>query len=71
MIEELVKKLKADPNAVNMIGDTPLHRAAHDQNRDIYDFLVSYGANREQANDYGVRPKDLLVSKPQFGRNSF
>ena len=47
---------KADPNAIGILGSTPLHHAATAGNKDVVALLLNYGAEPTVANVYGETP---------------
>jgi ankyrin repeat protein len=47
-----------DVNQVGDMGNTPLHYANKNKQRDAVEFLLSRGANRDAINDFGQKAKE-------------
>ena len=58
-------------NARDCMGDTPLHLAADNKNKPLYDYLVSLGADEESRNAQGLTPRDVWEGIPPDARSSF
>jgi ankyrin repeat protein len=55
----LLLKLRADPNALNDSGMTPLHLAAHQGNFALAELLLAHGARKNVKDEQGRTPLDL------------
>ena len=55
-------KQRADVNAAESDGTTPLHWAARADDRETADLLMRAGANAKAANRYGVTPLSLAAT---------
>lgn len=60
-------KQKADVNAPQPDGATPLHWAAHWDDVEIADVLIQHGAHVNAVNDYGVTPLALACVNGNIG----
>jgi ankyrin repeat protein len=49
----------ADINAVDGLGNTPLHEAAAKNRRDLVEVLLEFGANPGARNKKNMRPDEL------------
>jgi ankyrin repeat protein len=51
---ELLLEAGEDINAIGDLGDTPAHYAAMGQHRQLYDLLLSRGADQSIKNEFGM-----------------
>ena len=59
-IKYLVRNLKVDINAQDNDGWTALYYAAANNKRDAYNLLLRLGADKNIANNDGLKPADVL-----------
>ncbi|KAG5889546.1 hypothetical protein JTB14_024954 [Gonioctena quinquepunctata] len=60
ILKFVLKQFEFDINEINKLGLTPLHCAARKKQKEIYDFLVQYGASETSRDYYGRVPSDYL-----------
>lgn len=59
-INYLVSRLKVDINAKDDDGWTALYYAAANNKKDAYNLLLRLGADKNIANNEGLKPADVL-----------
>lgn len=65
-IVEILLKHKADVNAKNMFGNSPIMMANLKFPLEGFNMLVMYGADPEQKNNYGVNARDIFLAYPDI-----
>ena len=62
VISYLVKRLHVDINAKDNDGWTALYYAAANNKAEAYNLLIELGADREIANNEGLKPDDIFFN---------
>ena len=56
----------ADVNCKNKFGNTPLWMAKPFHPKEVFDLILSFGANPKIKNDYGISALDAFAAYPEI-----